>query len=157
MATWANLATTIRVLCIAAMVVCANNPKRVFVFALVGGLSDGLDGYLARRFDQSTEFGKRFDQYADWGFGVAAMYCIYMDEQFTLCIGFYLGVRLMRPFADTTAVAKAKTVVQFSGAVLILGGHAYQFVPGIIFGYGLVYLSLWLMLQCLLGYFNKQP
>lgn len=36
-----------------------------FIIYAIGGASDVLDGYVARRFDLSTEFGSRFDTFAD--------------------------------------------------------------------------------------------
>ena len=66
----ANLVTCLRLLLIPAVVfsyhtqLAYSNLLAAFLFTLAS-LSDWLDGYLARRFDQRTEFGAFLDPVAD--------------------------------------------------------------------------------------------
>lgn len=71
--TWtpANVITVVRILLVplvvAALVVDVDGGWRIVAFALfaVAAISDRLDGYLARRFDQVTDWGKLADPIAD--------------------------------------------------------------------------------------------
>lgn len=66
----------------------AMSPILIFSLALLNVLLDGLDGYLARRYDQKSQFGQAFDMETD-AFYVAIMTGIlYLQGSF----GFWLVV-----------------------------------------------------------------
>jgi CDP-diacylglycerol--glycerol-3-phosphate 3-phosphatidyltransferase len=37
----------------------------IVILFLIGMITDGLDGYIARKYDKTTEFGRKFDMIAD--------------------------------------------------------------------------------------------
>ncbi len=163
--TWPNLATLVRAICTAGIFAWAEKHVLVFVFwlALVGALSDVVDGWLAKRFNQSTQFGKRFDQFTDWYFGFALIYAIHSAAGFTwynvplaVMIAAYLFVRATFPLVDTSRAAKVKTALQFTGAVFVLGGHAFEIGWWTITGYLLIWASIWLMGKSLWDYKKAQ-
>jgi phosphatidylglycerophosphate synthase len=47
---------------------------------IIGGLTDALDGYLARRFDLTSKFGSQFDSLADHILGTSAIVWLLMLE-----------------------------------------------------------------------------
>ena len=72
-----NMLSVIRLLCIPFFVVLFLNGHRhlaagIFCFA---SATDVLDGYLARKLNQITEFGKLFDPLADKLMVITAMIC----------------------------------------------------------------------------------
>jgi len=167
-----NAVTAVRVVC-ALMMFATGEPLLVFWLALVGGVSDLIDGYLAKRFKLGTKFGKHFDQYTDWLFGVALLYAIYRYDGMSLLawpynwellflIGGYLLLRVWYPTVETIWIAKVKTAMQFCGGVGILGGYAHvceSFVAGssaavINVGYLVVWTSIALM-WVTYGYYRK--
>ncbi len=156
--TWANLFTTVRVFCVAGIFAYADDSKIVFVLALIGAISDAADGYLAR-LRGPTKFGARYDQYTDWGFAIAIIYAIVRVEGYTfynlpliLLIGGYLVVRALFLNVDTNGDAKKKTIVQMTGVVVILAGHAFEVTLFVVFGYVLLWISLWYMVKALRNY-----
>ena len=131
-----NAVTLVRLVCAFAMFVYSRDIFIVFWLALIGGVSDIIDGWLAKQFGWGTQFGKRFDQYTDWLFGIALLYTIYLAEnglrmnewpyngELLILVGGYLVWRLKFPKVETTLSAKLKTAMQFAGGVIILSGHA---------------------------------
>lgn len=153
---WPNLVTAIRVVCALGVVYWAGHHMMVFVLVALGAGSDALDGLIAKRFGLCTLFGKRFDQFADWGLGVAILYAVFVAEGLTwynvpplVAIGGYLALRIPRPIIDTTSVARQKTIVQYAGGVTILLGFALESMECLILGYALVWGSLWFMWKSL--------
>jgi len=185
--TWPNAVTTVRLVCAIAMFgwsfLWSTNIVIIFVLALIGAVSDIVDGWIARTFHSGTKFGKHYDQYTDWLFGIAIIYTVFLVGGITfetwpfngeLCflLGLYLLLRIRFLTAETIAIAKIKTLMQFSGGVAILGGHArvgeligYGYVPEIITqessallingGYLLVWSSIALMYRSLWNYWQN--
>lgn len=144
--TWPNAVTTIRLFCAVGIFAWVDKSVLVFWFALIGGISDILDGWLAKRFKLGTEFGKTYDQWIDWLFGIALMYAIFAVAGITWydwpyngallgMIGAYLLIRTLFPKVETIQVAKIKTAMQFTGGVTILGGYAFKGSIFILFGH----------------------
>lgn len=133
--TWPNAVTTVRFFCTVAIILRPEYHRLVFWLALAGGLSDIIDGWLAKKFKLGTSFGKTYDQWIDWGFGVALMYSIYAagglnwydwpytGELLVLLAGYHV-VRMLFPLVETIWVAKVKTAMQFGGGVVILANFA---------------------------------
>lgn len=156
--TWANAATTVRVLCTLGIFARPHDSVLVFALAFLGAISDAADGYLAK-WRGPTKFGARYDQYTDWGFAVAVIYAMVTIEGFTfynipliVLIGGYLVIRARFPSADTNGAAKKKTVMQMIGVVVILAGHAFEVTLLVVLGYLLLWLSLWYMAKALRNY-----
>lgn len=156
-----NAVTLLRVLCVIGMFAWRGESDVVFTLAMLAWVSDGIDGYLAKTFGWCTKFGARFDQYADWVFGVALLYAVFVEERFTLTlynspllglIVLYLLLRMRYYRAKTIEVAKRKTFIQFLGALTILAGHAFDLEWLRVVGYVILYLSLPLMYISWRGY-----
>ena len=174
-----NAVTLGRLFCALGMFVWSRELLVVFWLALVGGISDIIDGSLAKYFGWGTLFGKRFDQYTDWLFGIALLYTIYLageglrlyewpyNAELLVLIGGYLIWRLKFPKVETTFMAKIKTAMQFAGGIVILAGHAH--VPEwfleengyddflLTFGYLLVWASVGLMFLSGWEYRKQEP
>ena len=100
----------------------------VFVLA---GVTDVLDGYIARRWDMVTDVGKVFDPLADKLMQVAAVVCLYLREMLPawvlalivvkectmISVSVYMFVKKTVTYSDW--YGKAATVV-FYGVVLLL-------------------------------------
>lgn len=66
--TWPNLITLVRLCCLPIFLwMLFDMESRLAAALLLGGLgaTDWVDGWVARRFDQVSEFGKKFDPTAD--------------------------------------------------------------------------------------------
>ncbi|NLH82156.1 MAG: CDP-alcohol phosphatidyltransferase family protein [Phyllobacteriaceae bacterium] len=111
---------------------------------LIAGVSDGIDGWIARRFDQRSELGAYLDPLADKALVVSIFVTlavmgpipvwlvILVVSRDVLIVG---GVMLswmlsagvpIRPLF----VSKANTMAQIAFAALVLGSGAFGFDPG---------------------------
>lgn len=81
-ATWPNLITLVRLLCLPVFVwLLLGRDDRAYAAWLLGvlGATDWVDGWVARRFGQVSEFGKIFDPTADRLMFIVAIVCIMID------------------------------------------------------------------------------
>ena len=69
----ANLLTTIRILCGISLLCCPPFSRGFYWLYLLGGLTDAVDGSVARRFGKATDFGAKYDTAADIVFVSAMM------------------------------------------------------------------------------------
>ena len=127
-----------------------------FLTFMAAGISDGIDGYLARRFDWRTRLGAYLDPLADKTLLVAvfvtlgflklipAWLVILVVSRDALIIGAVLLSRLMdhpvhvRPLM----VSKVNTVVQIAFAVSVLGVAALGQPLARLVDYGSIPVSL---------------
>lgn len=69
----ANIITGFRVLISIALLFCSVFSPVFYILYLTGGLSDMIDGTIARKMNTVTEFGARFDTAADFVFVVVCL------------------------------------------------------------------------------------
>ena len=96
--TTANKITIFRVVLIPVFLVLAYTDQKYWAFAVfvLASLSDMLDGYIARHYNQITDFGKFMDPLADKVLVMAAM-CFFVERG---CMpGWVLAIVLLREFA----------------------------------------------------------
>ena len=74
-----NLFTISRVMLVPFMLYAAYNRQTSIFFSLflLAGVSDCLDGYLARKFDLATDFGATLDSVSDTIFWMSMPFCVY--------------------------------------------------------------------------------
>lgn len=138
-----------------------------FIIFCIAGISDGLDGYIARKFNAGSDFGRMLDPIADKILvGVALMILVaqghfdgwkmvpalvILSREF-LVSGlreFLAGARVSVP---VTFFAKIKTTIQMIAiAAMILGPAVDQSVPGVL---TFAYVALWIaaVLTVITGY-----
>ena len=98
MKTTANKITMLRVVLIPVFLVLCYTDHRIIALLVftVASLSDLLDGYITRHYNQISNFGKFMDPLADKVLVLAAM-CFFVDEG--QMPGWMLSVILFREFA----------------------------------------------------------
>ena len=69
----ANVITGLRILVSAVLVFCPVFSPIFYVLYLIAGLSDMVDGIIARKTNSVSEFGSRFDSIADFVFVVVCL------------------------------------------------------------------------------------
>jgi cardiolipin synthase len=102
-----NLITLIRLACLPVFVwLLLAQENRIAAAFLLGGLgaTDWVDGYLARRLNQRSEFGAKFDPTADRILFIVGLFAIMADGSIPLL--FAVGV-LVRELAVGSTVAYA--------------------------------------------------
>lgn len=69
----ANMVSGLRIVCGLLLLCFPAFSGFFFLFYLLGGVSDAVDGAIARRLHQVTEFGSKLDTAADFIFAMAAL------------------------------------------------------------------------------------
>lgn len=69
----ANLITCIRILCAAALAFLPALSRSFYTVYLVAGVSDMLDGFVARRTNTASSLGARLDTLADFAFAAVCL------------------------------------------------------------------------------------
>lgn len=82
----ANVITGVRILCGLALLFFPAFTKWFYVIYLLGGLSDVLDGWVARRFGEVSDFGARLDTVADIVFFGVVLIKVFTGISFPLWI-----------------------------------------------------------------------
>ncbi len=140
---------------------------------LIAGLTDYLDGYLARRLNQSTRFGAFLDPVADKLMVAAALVLLveyhanaWLAIPAIVIISREIAVSALREWmaeigaraaVAVSYIGKVKTVMQITAITLLLAfepqfieGRKMVFTPFFVFNYVLLYiataLTLWSML-----------
>ena len=94
--TWPNLFTLLRLLCLPVFVwILFGLENRQAAAWMLGalGATDWVDGYLARRLGQTSEFGKKFDPTVDRILFVVALIAIMIDGSIPIWFGTAVLVR----------------------------------------------------------------
>ncbi len=162
--TWPNAFTLVRLLCIPVFVWLLfgreNRAAAAWLLAALGS-TDWVDGYLARRLDQGSEFGKLFDPTVDRLLFLVAVPSIAVDgsmpwwvaalvllrEGLVAAGALFLAARRVEPFAvtwegKTGTFLMLVAVPMFLGAsstlsyAPLLGVLAWVFaIPGLAYSY----------------------
>ncbi|MEN9770506.1 MAG: CDP-diacylglycerol--glycerol-3-phosphate 3-phosphatidyltransferase [Pseudomonadota bacterium] len=140
------------------------------VFFVVVALTDWLDGYLARRLNQTSAFGAFLDPVAD-KFLVCACLLVLLDLQRVnvfvalIIIGREIAISALREWMATIGanrsvavhrVGKIKTGVQMVAiGFLLFDGHFLGWLDTRTWGTGLIWLSVVLTVWSMVFYLQK--
>ena len=153
-----NIITIIRVVLLVPllMTLLDRNYQAAFYIFTVAGLSDGVDGFLARKFDWTTKFGSMLDPAADkllmlisfvtlakLGHLPWVLVAILVGRDLVIVCGVlavYIAVRQVE--FDPSRMSKWNTVLQISLVFLVLFEQAYYTLPqGLILSLMLVVMA----------------
>ena len=136
----ANLLTSIRIACGLLLLLFPAFSGWYYLLYLTGGLTDAIDGTVARKLGQETDFGAKYDTAADFIFAVAVLIRIMSAVHFPswlliwICLifavkvaGLLLGLlRYRRLVAVHSALNKVCGVAVFLPPLFIGGDYAWQ-------------------------------
>jgi CDP-diacylglycerol--glycerol-3-phosphate 3-phosphatidyltransferase len=168
--------TLLRIALIPLLVLVFYSPWQHAHFAaamvfLLAGITDWLDGYLARKMAQETDFGAFLDPVADKMMVVFVLVLLIQTEHSTyltvpaaLIISRELTIASLREWmaqigqtakVKVSQLGKWKTTLQMIAIALLLVGENIAGLPVKILGYILLYiatiLTLWSMIQYLIA------
>ncbi|MBQ0109181.1 MAG: CDP-alcohol phosphatidyltransferase family protein [Clostridiales bacterium] len=135
----ANIITASRIICAIILVFCPTFSGWFYAFYVVGGISDALDGIIARRFGKETIFGAKLDTAADFIFTSVVMAKVIP----TVSIPAWLTVWII-------CVAVIKIVSVIGGLIIYKRFAAEHTVPNKICGAFLFLIPLFI------GCFSKE-
>jgi cardiolipin synthase len=131
-----NLLTLLRILLVPAFVglVMAENFSAATVVFVIAGLTDALDGYIAKRFTQRTDFGAWLDPFADKFLLVSAFIvltitgwipvylCILVISRDVVIVGGVVILRLSGRYVEIapTLAGKLTTILQIITVIYVM-------------------------------------
>ena len=131
-----------------------NGNNEVFIFLiLIGGLTDFLDGYLARKYDHKSAFGAKLDPLADKILLIGPMIWLAHESlvplwSIWLIISRELLITSWRSDKSSGGPAsiqgKYKTIFQFSSIILLLWPKCWGTVNSIYIINKIGYISFWI-------------
>lgn len=152
-----NLITVARLVLVPIVIVTIVQGRWALAFALfvLAGISDAVDGFIARRFDMKSEFGAYIDALADKALLVSiyvtlsivgilpGWLAIVVVSRDVMIVSAILVSRLMeRPVAiKPLLVSKMNTAVQIAFAGLVLGAKTFAVDPGRLASFGAVLVA----------------
>jgi len=138
-----NLITLGRILLVPVVVwaIVSGEMRGAFLLFLLAGISDGVDGFLAKRFQMKSELGAYLDPLADKALivsiyislGIAQALPIFLvilvvSRDIMIVSAFMLTLLIGKPMAvRPLMVSKANTAAQILLAVLVLAEKAFNF------------------------------
>ena len=140
-----NLITLARILLVPVVVwaIATGRMHTAFLLFLAAAISDGVDGFLAKRFGMKTELGAYLDPLADKVMivsiyvtlgvtGVIPLWLVILvvSRDFLIVGGVMLSWQVGRPVKiKPHIVSKLNTAAQLVFACLVLASHGYSFDP----------------------------
>jgi CDP-diacylglycerol--glycerol-3-phosphate 3-phosphatidyltransferase len=173
-----NILTSIRIFLIPVIVICyffmpqpASYVTAAALFT-VAAVTDWLDGYLARKLDQSTPFGAFFDPVADkitvsvalimlvstygntegWFLMTLAALVIIGREIMVSALREWMAELGKRANVQVSWIGKFKTAFQMIATILLLARPANLGDPIVMMGMGMMYLAVILTLWSMIKY-----
>ena len=138
-----NLITLGRILLVPVVVwaIVSGEMRGAFLLFLLAGISDGVDGFLAKRFQMKSELGAYLDPLADKALivsiyislGIAKALPIFLvilvvSRDIMIVSAFMLTLLIGKPMAvRPLMVSKANTAAQILLAVVVLAENAFNF------------------------------
>jgi cardiolipin synthase len=143
-----NLITLARILCVPLIVwaITSGEMMAAFILFLAAGVSDAVDGFLAKRFNMASELGGYLDPLADKALLVSIYVALGIAEAIprwlvilvvsrdimiigAVMLAWVIGKPMrMKPHP----VSKANTVAQIFLACLVLAALAFRFNAGLL-------------------------
>ncbi len=133
-----------------------NSNKDIFIFLIViGGLTDFLDGYLARKYDYQSTLGAKLDPLADKILLLGPMLWLAVEKLVPiwavwLIISRELLITSWRSSKSTGGPAsiqgKFKTTLQFSSVILLFWPHNWGSIYTVNLFNQIGYVSFWISL-----------
>ena len=83
-----NILSALRIALSPVLVAMADQPVWLAAFMLLAGITDAIDGLIARRFDCHTALGARLDSVADWMFFISVgwIFCTRYESVLRACL-----------------------------------------------------------------------
>jgi cardiolipin synthase len=140
-----NIITLCRILLVPVVVwaIASNEMAIAFAVFVVAGVSDAVDGFLAKRFNMASELGALLDPLADkallvsiyvslgiWGAIPRWLVILVVSRDIMIVGAVLISWVFGRPIPmKPLMVSKLNTVAQVSFAALVLGALAFGFEP----------------------------
>jgi cardiolipin synthase len=132
-----NLISVARLLLapLAVLMIASQRYVEAFLIFVIAGISDGVDGFIAKRFNLTTELGAYLDPLADKALLVSiyvtlAIAILVVSRDLMILTAIMVSWLLDNPVAiRPVLVSKINTTAQIALAAFVLGAKAYGLSP----------------------------
>ncbi len=140
-----NIITLCRILLVPIIIwaIASSQMEIAFVVFIIAGVSDAVDGFLAKRFNMTSELGALLDPLADkallvsiyialgiWGAIPRWIVILVVSRDFMIVAAVIVSWLFDKPVAmKPSMVSKLNTVAQVAFAALVLGSLGFGFNP----------------------------
>lgn len=110
-----NLLTLIRVLCVPFIMAFILKQETItaFIILIVSSSTDLFDGYIARKYNQVSEFGKAFDPFADKFSHIMTMLCLcIIGYVHWIFVTLFLAKEITMLIVGAIVIKKRKIIIQ---------------------------------------------
>ncbi len=141
----ANIITGFRIVCAITLIFCPTFSTWFYIPYIFGGISDVLDGIVARHFGKETKFGARFDTIADIIFTLTVLIKLVLATKISLwliiwiiciavikCINIFIGFIIYKRFVPEHTIMNKICGVLLFAIPLLLGIFSMQIVTKIL-------------------------
>ncbi len=126
----ANWITGIRILCGVLLLLFPPFSKAFYILYLIGGLSDALDGWTARKLGSASDFGARLDTAADIVFFGAVLLILFCHITFPLwMIVWVILIALLRMLSLTIGFITCHRLVSAHSLMNRASGFLLFLIP----------------------------
>ena len=139
------------------------------VLFIIAGLSDGLDGYLARRFNWTSEFGQFADPLADKCLILATLLALAFSERLPLWFVYtmltrdglvLIGSMLYLLLFDSNQASSNRWGKHYTGwtialFIIVLVNSSFNFLPEFFEWLAMLWVLIFIVLS-LISYFNRE-
>ena len=166
-----NLITALRLILVVpiSISIYQGNYFMALVLFVVAGLSDGIDGYLARRYNWTSEFGQFADPLADKCLILATLLALAFSERLPLWFVYtmltrdgliLIGSMLYMLLFDSHQALPNRWGKHYTGwtialFIIVLIGSSFEFLPRLIEWIAMLGVLIFIVLS-LASYLNKE-
>lgn len=126
----ANILTSIRIVCGLLILIFPAFSKLYYILYAVGGLTDMVDGTVARKLGEESSFGEKFDTLADFIFSIAVLLKIIKAVHFPTCILLWIALIIILKITNAfIGYGKYKTIVTIHSIMNKVCGAAIFLIP----------------------------
>lgn len=126
----ANILTSARIICGLLILIFPIFSKVYYILYTVGGLTDMVDGTVARTFGEESSFGEKFDTLADFIFSTAVLLKITKSIKFPIWILLWIALIIILKFINVIiGYTKNKNFVTIHSIINKVCGAVIFFVP----------------------------
>jgi len=132
----ANLITGIRILCSIAILFCPVFSEAFYSLYIIAGVSDVIDGWVARKTNTVSEFGAKLDTIADIIFVIACLFKLLPVMDIPIWLYVWIGVIALIKIIDIVSgyvvqkqfVAVHSVMNKVTGALLFVFPLTFSFI-----------------------------
>ncbi len=130
MSNMANILTSVRIVCGLLILYFPPFSKWYYILYLLGGLTDAVDGTVARRLGTVTDSGAKFDTAADFIFAVAVIIKLVNAFRFPMWLLIWIAlIFAIKTLSVITGLVRHKKLVAVHSLVNKVCGAAVYILP----------------------------